>query len=42
MNKSWKLQSTKQQLYGHLPSIAKTIQDKQDLRNIAGEATINL
>ena len=26
LNKSWKLNPTKQQLYGHLPPISKTIQ----------------
>ena len=31
----------KQQLYGHLPSIFKTIQDEQITREIAGEARTN-
>ena len=29
--------SQKQQLYGDLPPISQTIQDKQDARDIAGE-----
>ena len=29
LNKSWKQQSTKQQLYGHLPPISKTIKISQ-------------
>ena len=40
-NKSWKQHSTKQQLYGHQPSISKIIQDEQDMQDTAGEARAN-
>ena len=38
LNKSWKQHPTKHQLYGHLPSMTKTIKDEPDMRDIAGEA----
>ena len=41
LNKSWKQNLTKQQLYGHLPPISKTIQFRQDLRDTTREARKN-
>ena len=38
LNKSWNQHPTKQQLYGHLPPITKTIQDEPDMLDTAGEA----
>ena len=36
LNKSWRQHPTKQQLYGHLPPITKTIQDMQDTAGEVG------
>ena len=41
LNKSWKQHPTKQQLYGHLPLISKSIQDEQDKRETVREASTN-
>ena len=42
MNKSGKKHPTKQQLYGHLLPISKTIQkDEQDMQDTAGEVRTN-
>ena len=40
LNKSWKRQPTKQQLYGHLPPIKETIQVKKKSKT-AGEVKMN-
>ena len=37
LNKSCRQHPTKQQLYGHLPPITKTIQIRSDMRDPAGE-----
>ena len=37
LNKSWRQHLTKQQLYGHLPPITKTIKAEPDMRDTAGE-----
>ena len=37
LNKSWRQHPTKQQLYGHLPLITKTIKDEPDMQDTAGE-----
>ena len=42
LNKSWKQQSTKQQLYGHLPPISKPIQEEPHMLDSAGEIKLNL
>ena len=39
-NKSWQQDSTKQQLYGHLPPITQTIQDEHDMLGTDGEANL--
>ena len=36
LNKSWKQYPPKQQLYGHLPAISKTIQDERDMQDTSG------
>ena len=36
LNKSWKQQPTKQQLYSNLPPILQTIQDEQNMQGTAG------
>ena len=42
LNKSWWQHPTKNQLYGHLPPITKTIKlDKPDTQDTAGEAEMN-
>ena len=41
LNNSWKQRPTKQQLYGHLPPIMKTIKDKPDMWDSAGEVGMN-
>ena len=38
LNKSWRQHPTKQQLYGHLPPITKTIKDDSVMQDTAGEA----
>ena len=41
-NKSWRQYPTKQQLYGYLSPIMKTIQiDEPDMRDTAGEVRTN-
>ena len=41
LNKSWRQHPTKQQLYGHLPPITKTIQDEPNMRDTAGKVKSN-
>ena len=43
LNYSWRQHPTKQQLYGHLPAITKTIQVRRrlDMRDTAGEVRTN-
>ena len=42
LNKSWRQQPTKQQLYSHLPHITETIQvDKPNMHDTAGEVGTN-
>ena len=43
LNDSWRQHSTKQQLYGHIPAITKTIQVRRrlDMRDTAGEVRTN-
>ena len=42
MNKSWRQHPTKQQLYGHLPPIRKTIKiDEPDMQDTAGEVRMS-
>ena len=38
LNKSWRQNPIKQQLYGHLPPITKTIKDEPNMQDTAGEA----
>ena len=42
LNKCWKQNPTKQQLYSHLPPISQTIQTKQNMQGTAREVRINL
>ena len=41
LNKSWRQYPTKEQLYGQLPPITKTIKDKPDMRDTIGEVRTN-
>ena len=38
LNKSWRQHPTKQQLYGHLHPVTKTIKDEPVMQDTAGEA----
>ena len=40
-HKSWKQYLMKQLLYGHLLPISKTLHDKQNMQDIAGETRMN-
>ena len=42
LNKSWRQHPTRNQMYGHLPPITKTIKlDEPDMQDTAGEAGTN-
>ena len=41
LNKSWRKHLIKQQLYGHLPPITKTILDEPDMRDTAADVRTN-
>ena len=41
LNESWMKHPTKQQLYGYIPPISQTIQDKQNMRDTAAEVRMN-